>query len=367
MKWLKISLLVIACLVSVNATAERIKDLVSISGIRDNQLVGYGLVLGLNGSGDQITSTPFTLQSIKSMLAQFGVQIPDGVSLQTKNVAAVVLHATLPPFVKPGQKIDVTVSSIGNSKNLRGGTLLMAPLKGADGHVYAIAQGDLIVGGLSAEGEDGSSITVNHPSVGRIPNGAMVEREVSNKFASSPTLILNLHEADFTTANRLVDAINEMLGPGTARALDSVSVEVASPKDTTQKVAFVSVLENITVVPDDAPARIIVNSRTGTVVISRRVRITPVAVSHGSMTVTVNEGEKVSQPNAFGGGKTEKTQQSKLSIEEEDSRMFVFDTGVTLQEIVTSVNDVGASPSDLVAIIEALKAAGALRAELIVI
>ncbi|MBT4838335.1 MAG: flagellar basal body P-ring protein FlgI [Methylococcales bacterium] len=347
--------------------AERIKDLASVTGVRDNQLVGYGLVVGLQGSGDQVSQTPFTLQSIKSMLSQFGVQIPAGVSFQTKNVAAVVLHAKLPPFIKVGQKVDVTISSLGNAKSLRGGTLLMAPLKGADGKVYAIAQGDLVVSGLTASGKDGSNVTVNHPNVGRIPNGATVERSVRNSFASSKILTLNLFNADFTTVNRMVIAINDVLGEGTAKALDSVSVSVTAPVNASQKVAFLSVLESIKVNPDDASAKVIVNSRTGTVVISRTVRITPAAISHGSMTVTVTESPQVSQPNPGAQGETQVQENSAIGVNEETNRMFVFDAGITLQDLVQAVNDVGASPSDLVAILDALRVAGALKAELIII
>lgn len=367
LKQLAITLFTMTLLIASHASqAERLKDLASIAGVRDNQLVGYGLVVGLNGSGDGLSNSPFTLQSIKSMLTQFGVQVPAG-SLKTKNTAAVILHATLPAFIKPGQKIDVTASSLGNAKDLRGGTLLMSPLKGADGKVYAIAQGDLIVSGLSAPGADGSKITVNHPSVGRIPNGAMIERALPNPFADGNTLVLNLHRADFTTATRVVDAVNDTFGLGSAKAIDAVSIQVNAPTNSTQKVAFASMLENIQVKPDDAPARIIINSRTGTVVISRMVRVTPVAVTHGKMTVTVTESPQVSQPNALASGTTQVTQSSNVEVTEEENRMFVFDPGITLNDIVRAVNQVGASPSDLVAILEALKSAGALQADLIVI
>mgnify|MGYP000353068553 CR=1 FL=1 len=344
--------------------AERIKDLASIAGVRSNQLVGYGLVVGLNSSGDK---TKFTGQSLRSMLARLGLTLPPGVDPKSKNIAAVTLHADLPAFAKPGQKIDVTASSIGDAKSLRGGSLLMSPLKGADGKIYAIAQGNLVVGGLSASGQDGSKITVNNPSVGRIPNGATVERGVQSPFNKGNSLVFNLHNSDFTTANRMVEAINKVLGPDTARALDATSVKVSAPLDQSQRVSFASLVENMVVMPDDAPARVIVNSRSGTVVINGKVRVQPTAVSHGSLTVTISENIDVSQPNALADGATAVTPQSEVKVEEEGNHMFVFNPGVTLDEIVKSVNKVGAGPSDLVAILEALKSAGALRAELIVI
>ncbi|MCF7971128.1 MAG: flagellar basal body P-ring protein FlgI [Methylococcaceae bacterium] len=351
-----------------NVSAERIKDLADIAGVRSNQLVGYGLVVGLNKTGDKTT---FTGQSLRAMLSRLGINFPAGIDPKSKNIAAVAVSADLPAFVKPGQTIDVTVSSIGDAKSLRGGTLLMAPLKGADGQVYAVAQGNLVVGGLSASGEDGSSITINNPAVGRIASGATVERSVSSPFADGNVITFSLHSADFTTANRMVQAINRLLGEGTAIAADAASVRVSAPLDAGQRVTFASMVENIMVNPDDAPARIIVNSRTGTVVINNMVRVQPVAVSHGSLTVTVSENIQVSQPNAaaFGNaaGTTAVTPQSEVGITEENNHMFVFNPGVSLDEIVRAVNNVGASPSDLVAILEALKSAGALRAELIII
>jgi flagellar P-ring protein precursor FlgI len=347
--------------------AERIKDLADVAGVRSNQLLGYGLVVGLDGSGDQTSQTPFTVQSLKSMLTQLGISIPPGVNPQVKNVAAVTVSAVLPAFAKPGQNIDVTVSSIGNAKSLRGGTLLMAPLKGADGEVYAVAQGNLVVGGFGAQGSDGSKITVNIPSVGRIPNGASVERAVANAFNETNYLTLNLHRADFTTANRLSKAINEAIGPGTANAVDGSSIRVSAPLDSSQRVSYISMLENLTLTPGEAPARIIVNSRTGTVVIGQNVKVMPAAVTHGSMTVTISEQPTVSQPAPLSGGQTAVVPASDITITEDKNRMFLFDPGVDLQEIVRAVNQVGAAPGDLMAILEALKEAGALRAELIVI
>jgi flagellar P-ring protein precursor FlgI len=350
------------------AQAERIKDMVTIAGVRPNQLVGYGLVVGLNGSGDQTTQTQFTVQSMKSMLAQLGVVVPDNINPQLKNVAAVMVNAELPAFAKQGQTIDVTVSSIGNATSLRGGTLLMAPLKGADGSIYAIAQGNLIVGGFGVQGADGSQITVNIPSSGRIPNGATVEREVQTAFDSPvPALTLNLNQPDFTTAQRLSDQINTAFGEGTAMALDGSSIRIAAPVENDDKVAFMSMLENLQVDPGEAPARIIVNSRTGTIVIGNHVVVEEAAVAHGNLTVTIAENPQVSQPGPFSNGTTEVISDSSLLIEEEDNRMFLFKPGVSLDELVRAVNQVGASPSDLVAILEALEQVGALRADLIVI
>lgn len=346
------------------AQAERIKDIASIAGVRSNQLVGYGLVTGLDKSGDK---TKFTGQSLRSMMGKLGLTLPPDTDPKSKNVALVSIHADLPAFAKPGQKIDVTVSSIGDAKSLRGGSLLMSPLRGADGNVYAVAQGNLVVGGLSAGGQDGSKITVNNPLVGRVPNGATVEKIVPTSFDQSNDLVFNLNTSDFTTANRMVESINKMLGADTAQALDATSVSVRAPANPAQRVGFASVVENIEIAPDDAPAKVIINSRTGTVIINSKVKVQPAAVSHGSLTVTINENPQVSQPNAFSAGTTAVTPQSDVSIKEDKNHMFVFNPGVSLDEIVQAVNSVGAGPSDLVAILEALKSAGALRAELIVI
>jgi flagellar P-ring protein precursor FlgI len=361
--------MVLAAFLAEQAMAERVKDLASVAGVRNNQLTGYGLVVGLNGTGDQTTQTPFTVQSIVNMLTQFGVTIPPGTSLQLKNVAAVTVHADLPPFAKPGQTIDVTVSSIGNAKSLRGGALLMAPMRGADGNVYAIAQGNLVVGGFGASGNDGSKVTVNIPSAGRIPNGATVERAVPSDFLTSEAVVLNLHVPDFTTSKRLAEQINQTMGPGTADSLDAVSVRVRAPANASQRTAFVSALQGLEVEPGEVQARVIVNSRTGTVVIGDNVRVTPAAVSHGSLVVTISESPYVSQPVApfSNAGETVALADSDVSIQQEEASMFLFEPGTSLDEIVRAVNRVGAAPGDLVAILEALKQAGALRAELIVI
>jgi flagellar P-ring protein precursor FlgI len=357
----------LACGYALPSRAERIKDLAEVAGVRTNQLVGYGLVVGLDGTGDQTTQTPFTTQSIENMLRQFGITLPAGTNMQLKNVAAVAVSAELPPFSKPGQTIDVVVSSIGNAQSLRGGALLMTPLKGADGSVYAVAQGNLVVSGFGGQGKDGSKITVNVQDVGRIPNGATVERAVPTAFATGNSLTLNLNSPDFTSAQRMVVAINNAFGPGVAQAIDATSVQVRAPLDASQRVAFVSTLENLTMDPGAAPARVIINSRTGTVVIGQHVRVMPAAVSHGNLVVTIAERPTVSQPGPLSGGTTTTVDRSSVEIQQDGKRMFLFKPGVTLEELVRAVNNVGAAPGDLVAILEALRSAGALRAELVVI
>ncbi len=350
------------------AQAERIKDLATINGVRSNQLIGYGLIVGLDGSGDKTTQTPFTVQSVKSMLATLGVVVNPGLNPQLKNVAAVMVTAELPPFTKPGQSIDVTVSSMGNAQSLRGGTLLMTPLKGADGYIYAMAQGSLVVSGFGAEGADGSSVTVNVMNSGRIPNGAMVERAVPSAFGNEPKLVMSLNSPDFTTALRVASSINDTLGQGVARPVDSATIEVAAPADMAAKVAFISTVENLSVQPGSAPARVIINSRSGTVVIGSEVRLLPAAVAHGNLTVSIAEDYQVSQPGAFARrGNTVVTPDSEVAIEEGSGRMFYIEPGVTLKDLVGAVNKIGVAPGDLVAILQALEAAGALRAELIVI
>lgn len=345
--------------------AERIKDIANVDGVRANHLVGYGLVVGLTGSGDK---TPFAEQSLLSMLNKFGIHMPPGVKTKSKNVAAVAVHAELPAFAKPGQRIDITVSSLGNAKSLRGGTLLLTPLKGVDGNVYAIGQGNLVVGGLDASGADGSRITINVPSVGRIPNGAMVERTVNTGFELGNTIRLNLKNSDFTTAVNMVNAINELLGEGTASALDGNTIEVMAPRVPNQRVSFLSILENIEVVSGESAAKIIVNSRTGTVVIGKNVRVSSAAVTHGSLIVRISETVNVAQPNPFSGGGTAVTPDTVVDVEATgNGHMFKFPKGVSLDDIVQAVNKVGAAPGDLVAILEALKQAGALKAELMII
>lgn len=351
-------------LMSLPVQAERIKDLASIAGVRQNQLIGYGLVVGLNGTGDK---TKFTGQTLRSMLREMGVNLPPGTDPKSKNIAAVSVHADLPAFAKPGQTIDITVSSLGDAKSLRGGSLLLTPLKGADGQIYAMAQGNLIVGGFGADAGDGSRVTVNIPSAGRVPNGATVERTVKNAFNVGDHIILNLHRPDFTTASRLTDAINLTLGKGTARSMDGSSVKVNAPRDPSQRVPFLSLIENLELNPGEAAAKVVVNSRSGTVVIGQHVRVSPAAVTHGNLSVTITANPEVSQPNPLSQGQTVITPNFDVEVTAEDSRMFVFNPGVSLDEIVRAVNQVGAAPGDLVAILEALKQAGALRAELVVI
>jgi flagellar P-ring protein precursor FlgI len=354
-------------LFSMTSYAERIKDITTIDGIRSNPLVGYGLVVGLDGTGDNTASAPFTRESFLNMIKQFGIAIPEGARLQLKNVAAVAVHAELPAFAKPGQRLDITVSSIADAKSLRGGTLLMTPLKGVDGNIYALAQGNLVVGGLGVGGADGSRLTINIPSVGRIPDGASVERSVPTAFASGQPIIFNLHRSDFTSAKRVADSINDLLGPDVARAIDSISIQVNGPKNPSQRVDFISLLENLEVKPGEASARVVINSRTGTIVVGNHVRVSPVAVTHGSLTVTVSEIIDVSQPNTLADGTTVVVPNSNLTAEQATNPMFNFAPGPTLNDLVRAVNDVGAAPGDLMAILEALKEAGALKAELVVI
>ncbi len=364
---LRIIAVLLVCLAGLPARADRIKDLASLQGVRDNQLIGYGLAVGLDGTGDQTGQTPFTVQSLKSMLSRFGVTIPDSVTPQLKNVAAVTVHATLPPFSKPGQTIDVNVDTIGNAKSLLGGSLLMTPLRGADGQIYAIAQGNLTVGGFGASSGDGNSISVNVPTAGRIPNGATVERAAPTVFGDEDTLVLDLHQADFTTAKRIADAVNKALGEGVAQPIDAMSVRVNAPRDPSQRVSYVSIIENLSLEPAQAAAKVIVNARTGTVVIGQNVRVSAAAVAHGSLSVTISNTPTISQPAPLSQGQTVAVPNSAIDVKQESNRMFVFGPGVSLQEIVRAINQVGAAPGDLVAILEALKEAGALRAELIVI
>lgn len=351
-------------LLTPSAQAERVKDLAQVAGVRGNPLIGYGLVVGLDGSGDRTSQTPFTVQSLKTMLDQLGVTIPPGVNPQLKNVAAVAVHAELPAFAKPGQAIDVTVSSVGNAGSLRGGSLLMTQLKGADGQVYAIAQGNLVVSGFGASGRDGSRISVNAPNGGRIPSGAIVERPAPAS-ALGDKVVLNLHEADFTTAARIVSAVDRAFGPGRAQALDGVTIEITPP--TGDRIGFLAALEALEVDPGTAAAKVIVNARSGTVVMGGQVSVLPAAVAHGSLTVTITESTQVSQPEPFGSGNTAVVPQSSISATATGNHMVLFRGGTSLEDIVRAVNAVGAAPGDIVAILEALKQAGALRAELEVI
>jgi flagellar P-ring protein precursor FlgI len=353
--------------------ADRIKDLAAIAGVRSNQLVGYGLVVGLSGTGDK--SLGITLQSMQSMVSRFGM-VTDTSGLSGDNSAAVMVTAELPAFTKPGQTLDVTVSTLGPAESLRGGTLLMTPLLGADGETYAIAQGNMVVGGLGVSGDDGSSLTVNVPTVGRVPQGAMVERMVASPFMTGDYLVFNLHRGDFSTAANVAEAINKIFGNDVAVPLDASSIRVRAPGDLSQRVSFASLVEEVVVEPSTPPAQVIVNSRTGTIIIGGNVRVTPAAITHGSLTVRVRENPTLTAQNktTTEGAKvtTEPAaplqgQDSDIEVSEAKARAFVFDPGTELSNIVDAINAVGAAPSDLVAILEALKVSGALRAELIII
>ncbi|CAH1387744.1 flagellar basal body P-ring protein FlgI [Candidatus Nitrotoga sp. M5] len=362
-------ILILAFIVSVPTTsyAERIKDLASIQGVRENQLLGYGLVVGLDNSGDLTTQTPFTVQSVVSMLTQMGVSLPPNITLQLKNVAAVMVTAMLPPFARPGQTIDVTVSSMGNAKSLRGGTLLMTPLKGADGQVYAMSQGNLLVGGVGAA-IGNAKVQVNHLGVGRIPGGATIERSVPTVLGQGDFIHLELKSMDFTTATRLVAAINSNLSPSTeiAAALDGRTIQVRAPIGTA-RVAFVSQIENLQVDPSRGRARVIVNARTGTVAMNQMVTLQNFAISHGNLTVVIDSDITVSQPNPLSDGKTVQTEKNTIDIKSDEGRLVMLDKGVSLGEVVKALNSIGATPQDLLAILQAMKSAGALRAELDII
>ena len=360
-------LLALLVVTPVTASAERIKDLASIQGVRENQLLGYGLVAGLDSSGDMTTQTPFTVQSIISMLTQMGVSLPSNTTLQLKNVAAVMVTATLPPFARPGQTIDVTVSSMGNAKSLRGGTLLMTPLKGADGQVYAMSQGNLLVGGVGAAAGN-AKVQVNHLSVGRIPGGATVERAVPTVLGQGDYINLELNVMDFTTATRLADAINLALSPSTeiAAAVDGRTIQVRAPTGSA-RVAFVSQVENLQVDPAQGGARVILNARTGSVVMNQMVTLENCAISHGNLTVVINTDVAVSQPNPFSQGKTAQVAKSTIDIQSDKGGLVMLNKGVSLGEVVKALNSIGATPQDLLAILQAMKTAGALRAELEII
>lgn len=347
------------------ARADRVKDLGGFQGIRSNQLTGYGIVVGLPGTGDD--NLEYTVQSVKAVASRFGLQLPPGANPGMKNAAVVLVTADLPAFAKPGQRLDITVASIGKAKSLRGGSLILTSLLGADGQIYAMAQGNLAVGGLGAEGKDGSTIVVNIPSSGRIPEGATVERAVATGFENAPVLTYNLARADFTTAQNVAAAINTRLGSGTAQAIDAVSVAVRAPVGGDVRATLMSEIENLEVVSAEPSAKVIVNARTGTVVINSAVRVGPAAVTHGKLTVRIDEQQRVSQPAPLSNGETTIEERSGVKVEEEKRQMFLIAPGPRLADIVKAVNAIGASPADLVAILEALKQAGALKAELIIL
>lgn len=362
--WLLSALLLMMSVLLPVAQAQRIKDVATVAGIRSNQLIGYGLVVGLPGTGER---TPFTDQTFRTMLGNFGINLPGNQRPQINNVAAVAVHAELPAFSKPGQQIDVTVSSVGDAKSLVGGTLMQTYLRGADGEIYAVAQGNLVVGGLGAEGLDGSSIVINTPTVGRIPNGAMVEREVETGFAHTEYITFLLNRPDFTTARHMAEAINRLIGPDSAVPLDAASVRVVAPRDAGQRVSYLSTLENISVEQGQAPARIIVNSRTGTIVVGQNVKLHPAAVAHGNLQVTIAENWQVSQPGAFADGATVITPDSAIEVRQGEARMFHFDPGVSMNDLINAINQIGAGPGDIIAVLEALKHAGAIDGELVII
>ncbi len=358
-----------------NAFADRVKDLAAVAAQRANQLIGFGLVVGLQGTGDD-ASVPFTTQSMKAMLSQMGVRIDGPLSdfeqvasasrINISNSAAVMVTADLPGFSKPGQRIDVNVSAIGKASNLRGGSLVMTALRGVDGEIYAIAQGALTATGVDASAA-GSKVAIGVPTSARIPSGAIVERVVDTPFDKAENIVFNLRDNDYSTMNTIVSAINNKFGDGLAQALDGTSISVRAPMDMNQRIAFMSELENIEVQPSDPPARVVINSRTGTVVINRSVRVTAAAVSHGTISVAISATNEVSQPNAFAGGQTQAVQNAQVNVSEPNKPMFLFKPGVDLRDIVDAVNQVGASPSALIAIMEALKSSGSLRADLIII
>jgi flagellar P-ring protein precursor FlgI len=369
------SLLLLLCLACTSAMADRIKDLTTVAAMRSNQLIGYGLVVGLQGTGDG-SDVSFTAQSMKTLLSRLGVSMEGPLSdfettsgsgkLDIKNVAAVMVTAELPGFAKPGQKIDVNVSAIGKATNLRGGTVLLSSLRGVDGEIYALAQGSLTATGIDASAA-GSKVAIGVPTASRIPGGASVERIVENPFDKAERIVLNVRESDFTTTNAIVSAINGRFGADVARALDGVSITLQAPQDLTQRVAFMSMIENMDVMPGEPPARVVINSRTGTVVISRNVRVTAAAVTHGTISVAISATNEISQPGAFSQGQTAAVQNAEVKVSEPNKPMFLFQPGVDLRQIVDAVNQVGASPSSLIAILEALKSSGSLRAELLVI
>jgi flagellar P-ring protein precursor FlgI len=357
------------------AHADRIKDLTSMAAMRGNQLIGYGLIVGLQGTGDG-SDLSFTTQSMKTLLNRMGVNqenplsdfeaASSGGKIDLKNVAAVMVTADLPGMAKPGQRIDINVAAIGKATSLRGGSLLLTSLRGVDGQTYAIAQGSLTAMGIDA-GAAGSKVSVGVTTSARIPSGATVEKAVDNPFDKADNVLLNLRESDFTTASSIIQAINAKFGADVATAIDGVSIAVRAPMDSSQRVAFMSMIENIDVQPGEPPARVVVNARTGTVVISRNVRVFAAAVTHGTISVSVAATNEVSQPGALSTGTTQAVQNADIKVSEPNKPMFLFQPGVDLRQIVDAVNQVGATPSALIAILEALKSSGSLRAELLVI
>ncbi len=352
--------------VSLPLNAATMLELVDIEGIRANQLIGYGLVVGLDGSGDK-SQVKFTSQSVANMVKQMGVNLPANVDPKLKNVAAVMVTATIPPSYSPGQTVDVTVSSMGDAKSLRGGQLLMTPLQGVDGEVYALAQGAVVVGGLNVGGNSGSSVAINSANSGLIPNGATVERMIPSDFAERPEIMLNIRKPSFQTASRVVTAVNAYFGSEIATALDATKVSMQAPADLNQRIRVMAMLEDIEVEEGRSRPRVVFNSRTGTVVVSEGVRVKAAAVSHGTLTVTISESPQVSQPGAFSGGRTAVVPRSEIDVRQDTNAMFKWPDGASLDSIIKTVNSLGATPSDVMSILQSLEKAGALNAELIVI
>jgi flagellar P-ring protein precursor FlgI len=358
--------LTLGALAAAPARAEHLRDLATVHGVRGNQLIGYGLVVGLDGSGDQTTQTPFTLQSLQSMLTQLGITLPPGTNPQLKNVAAVMVTTELPSFARPGQPLDVTVSSLGNARSLRGGTLLMTPLKGADGQIYAVAQGNVLVAGAGAA-QGGSKVQINHLAAGRIPDGATVERAVASPFLQGESISLELNSTDFSMAEAVTDAINTELGEGTAHALDGRVIDVKAPSDPDRRVRFMAQLENLQVAQIEPPARVIVNARTGSIAMNRTVTLEAAAVAHGNLSVTITSTPIVSQPAPLSGGQTTVVEKTDIQLKQDGGALLKVPAAANLADVVKALNALGANPADLLAILQALKAAGALRADLEVI
>jgi flagellar P-ring protein precursor FlgI len=348
------------------AQAMRLKEVASVQGVRSNQLVGYGLVVGLDGTGDQTTSTPFTTQSLNALLQQMGVTVPPGTNMQLKNVAAVMVTAQLPPFAQPGQQVDVTVSSLGNAKSLRGGTLIATPLKGADGQIYALAQGNLVVGGAGASAA-GSKVQINHLSAGRVPEGATVERAVPTPLNQGEYLQLDLNANDYNTAREVARAVNAKMGAGVAQALDGRVVRVRMPESTDARVAFMADIENLPLELAAPAAKVVINARTGSVVVNQNVTLNACAVAHGSLSVTINTTPMVSQPGPLSNGTTVSRDKADITIKQEPGSLIQLPAGTKLADVVKALNSLGATPQDLLAILQAMKTAGALNAEIEVI
>lgn len=358
--------LIVSCF---SVHANRIKEVASVEGVRSNQLTGFGLVVGLDGTGDQTTQMPFASQALKNYMQQLGMTLSDAsaAQLQMKNVAAVLVTAQLPAFARPGQLIDVNVSSLGNAKSLKGGTLITTPLKGADGEVYALAQGNLIVAGAGAAA-GGSKVQVNHLSAGRIPDGAQVERTVPNALQQGNSVNLSLNASDFQTARKVAEAINAKFGPGTAQALDGRTVQVSTPTNPNERIGFLAEMEELPIQNSVAAAKVIINARTGSIVLNQAVTLGPCAIAHGNLSVSISSTPVISQPNAFSpNGQTVQAEQNNIEIKQDAGKVVQLPAAAQLSDVVKALNSLGVTPQDLLAILQAIKSAGALNAELEVI